>query len=386
MKRRTFAAAALAAPASLMLSGCLKSSNNSSGGSGGGGGGGSKSSLTVLLGDDTNIQDLWNKALIPGFAKSNPDADISIEFDLHGEHAEQNLAKLSAAVKQNKSPGFDITDEDVTQAAQAGLLVKENASTLPALADVPSTLIKQGYGAGVPYRASSVLLAYNTKTVSSPPKTLADLLAWIKAHPGKFTYCTPKSGGSGGAFVTTVLDANMPAKIAHKMRVGYQAKLEKYWDTGFKVLRGLDQYVYQKGVYPNGNNQVLDLLANGQIDMAPVWSDQFITGKKTGQIPKTVDVAQISNPSFTGGGAYLGVVKTSPNTDLAHKVLEYVLSPDAQTLIAQQIAGYPVIPLSKLPESVRKKFAAAKPAQLRPSYFSQFGNDMNNQWDKKVPA
>ncbi|MBO0813483.1 MAG: extracellular solute-binding protein, partial [Microlunatus sp.] len=226
---------------------------------------------------------------------------------------------------------------------------------------------------------------YNTKTVTKPPTTLHELLAWIKAHPGKFTYCSPESGGSGGAFATTVLDAYMPADIQQKMRVSYDAGLEKYWDPGFKELRSLNPYVYQKGVYPNGNNQALDLLASGQIDMSPVWSDQFITAQKTGQIPPSVHVAQISDPSFTGGGAYLGVLRTSPVTDLAQKVLEYVLTPEAQTLIAEQIAGYPVIPMSKLPASVQTKFAKAKPADLRPTFFGDFGTDLNNEWDKKVP-
>lgn len=384
MKRRAFAAAAVAVPTSVMLSGCLKSSTSASNGGGSSGKGATKS-LTVLLGDDTNIQDLWQNGLIPGFRKSNPDADIKIDFDLHSEHSEQNLAKMSAAVKRNQSPGFDITDESVTQAAQADLLVKQDASKLPPLADMPKTVIAQGYGAGVPYRASSVLLAYNTKTVSSPPKTLAELLAWIKAHPGKFTYCSPKSGGSGGAFATTVLDANMPKNIQEEMRVKYDASLEKYWDPGFKVLRGLDPYVYQKGVYPNGNNQALDLLASGQIEMTPVWSDQFITGQKNGQIPESVKVHQISDPSFTGGANYLGLVKTSPAIDLAQKLFTYILSPEAQTLIATQIAGYPVIPLSKMPESIQKKFADADPSDLRENFFGDFGTDLNNLWDQKVP-
>lgn len=381
MKRRAFAAAALAVPTSIALSGCLKSSTET-----GGGGGESTKSLTILLGDDTNIQDLWNKSLIPGFTKANAGYGVQVNFDLHDEHGQQNLAKLSAAVKQGKTPGFDMTDSSVTQAAQADLLLKEDASTLPALADVPEEVMAQGKGAGVPYRGSSVLLSYNTTKVTNPPKTLSDLLAWIKAHPGRFAYNSPKSGGSGASFVTTVLDANMPADIQTKMRTSYDEKLEKYWDPGFKVLHELNKYMYGKGVYPNGNNQVLDLIASGQVDMAPVWSDQFITGQKNGQIPESVKVAQISDPSFTGGANYLGVVKTTEKKDVAQKLLEYLLTPDAQTLIANAIAGYPVIPLDKLPEEVQKKFSSAKPDQLRLNFFSDFGNDMNSLWDQKVPG
>ncbi len=381
MKRITCAGAAVVAlAASLAMTGCLKSSTAPPGGD-------AANSVTVLISGDTNIQDLWQKALIPGFEKANPGKKINITFDLHGANDQQNLGKLSAAVKSGNDPSFDLIEGGfVNQAAQAKLLEPESDSNLSALSKVPKTLVTQGLGAGVPYRASSVLLAYNTKNVSSPPKTLAELLAWIKAHPGKFAYNSPKSGGSGGAFVATVLDANMDAATQQKMRVSYDESLESAWDPGFKQLKSLNPYVYGKGVYPNGNDAVLNLMSTGEIDVAPVWSDQFLSGQKNGQIPATVKVTQISNPSFTGGGAYLGLAKTSTHKELAQKVLEYVLTAESQTSIASDIAGYPVIPLADLPADVQKRFADAKPDQLRTGFFANFSNDVNSKWDQKVPG
>jgi putative spermidine/putrescine transport system substrate-binding protein len=380
MKRRGLLAAAGAVAGGYALSGCVKSSTQTSGTDG-------QTAVTVLISADTNIQDLWQKSLIPGFTAEHGDIAVNINFDLHGEHDTQNLAKLSASVSGKTDPGFDLIDGGfVSQAAQAKLLVPQSASTLPALAGVPETLVTQGGGAGVPYRASSVLLAYDTRKVDTPPATLADLLAWISGHPGRFAYNSPKSGGSGGAFVTTVLDANMSEDAQQKMRTSYDKELEKGWDAGFAVLKSLNSSVYGKGVYPNGNAQVLELLASGEIDMAPVWSDQFLTGQKNGQIADTVKVAQISDPTFTGSGSYLGLAASSQHTDAAQKLLEYVLSPAAQAIIANDIAGYPVIPLTELPEEVQKRFADAKPDELRPGYFSEFSNDMNNLWDSKVPG
>ena len=161
----------------------------------------------------------------------------------------------------------------------------------------------------MPYRASSVLLAYNPDKVPNPPKTLDEVLAWIKANPGRFTYNSPKTGGSGGAFVATVLDKTCPQADRDQMTTGYHKELEKSWDPGWQELPSLNPSVFQKGVYPNGNNQTLQLLSSGQIDMAPVWSDQFISGQASGSIPKNFKAQQISNPSFTGGASYLGVTK-----------------------------------------------------------------------------
>jgi len=384
MKRRTLLRVAGATvggmAAGVGLSGCVKSSTQTTGSDG-------QTAVTVLISADTNIQDLWQKSLIPGFTAAHPDIAVNINFDLHGEHDSQNLAKLSASVQGKTDPGFDLIDGGfVSQAAEAKLLEPQSASTLPALSTVPETLVAQGKGAGVPYRASSVLLAYNGAKVSDPPKTLDDLLEWVKTHPGRFAYNSPKSGGSGSAFVATVLDANMPTDVQQKMRVAYDQDLEKHWDAGFAVLRSLNPHVYGKGVYPNGNAQVLELLGGGEIDLAPVWSDQFLTGQTNGQIADTVKVTQISNPTFTGGGSYLGLASTSQHKEAAQKLLEYVLGAEAQTKIANDIAGYPVIPLTELPEDVQKRFADTKPDQLRPGYYSEFSNDMNNLWDSKVPG
>jgi putative spermidine/putrescine transport system substrate-binding protein len=62
---------------------------------------------------------------------------------------------------------------------------------------------------GIPYRASTVLLAYNSRVVTTPPKTMDALLVWIKANPGRFTYNQPSGGGSGYAFAQSVIDTYM---------------------------------------------------------------------------------------------------------------------------------------------------------------------------------
>ena len=219
-----------------------------------------------------------------------------------------------------------------------------------------------------------------------PAKDMKQLVAWIKANPGKFTYNTPNSGGSGQAFVSTVLDKFVPPENRTKMETSYAKDLEKDWDQGFALLASLNPYVYQKGVYPNGNDQILALLSSGQISMAPVWSDQFITGQKTGQIPPTIQYTQISNPSLTGGAAYLGIPKTSPRQEGALKLANWVLSPEAQVLMVDTLAGYPAIDLAKLPPNVQDKFKDTGSNDLRLTYFAPMRQDLNNLWSQKVPG
>lgn len=373
-------------PLALVLAACSGNGPASQGAaSGGGTGGASSGNITVAASDDTNIQELFQQVLIPDFQAANPGVTVKLTYDLHGTNDQANFAKLAAATQQNRDPAMDVTASFVAKAAKAGLL-STDTSKVAALSGIDPKIVAAGGPGAIPYRASSVLLAYNPDKVSNPPKTLDELLSWIKANPGRFTYNSPKTGGSGGAFVATVLDKYVPPADRDQMTTGYHKELEKAWDPGWKELASLNPSVFQKGVYPNGNNQTLQLLSSGQIDLAPVWSDQFISGQASGSIPKNYKAQQISNPSFTGGASYLGVTKASKNQDLAWKFIDFILTPAEQAKIADKIAGYPAIPLSQLPAETQAKFQSADTQNLRPGYYSDHTTDINNLWDQNVPG
>ncbi len=387
MDRRGFMAIGVAAAGAAGLTACQGNGPGAAtGGSGGSGGGkaGTKT-LTVYSGADTNIQDLWTKTLIPGFEKANPGYKITFQFDLHGQNSDQVLNKIAAATQQKKDPGIDFLESMGDRAGAAGLLADpqgkvSNLSEVPA--DVMDTVEKNA----IPYRGSSVLLAYLPSKVPNPPKSLDELLAWIKAHPGKFAYNSPDTGGSGDSFVQTVLSRDLSPDVLKKMTTGYHKDLESHWDKGFAVLRDLNKYVYQKGVYPNGNNGTLELMLQKQIWMCPAWSDQFISGRDSGVVPKDAKAVQITNPSFTGGATQCGVLSGSSKQDLGFKLANWMLEPAQQAAIAKAIAGYPAIPLSKLPGSVKSEFASADPGNLRPGFNSDMDADMKNLWTQKVPG
>lgn len=382
---RSLAGIAIAATAAVALSGCVQSANASSAGDDASAG---TTNLTVFISGDTNVQALWDGSLIPAFEKAHPNVHVSTSIDLHGQHDAQTQANLTTAVKADKTVAYDLVDAGwVSTVGKAGLLSTVSASAIPNLKNVPEATKRQGGDAAIPYRASSVLLAYDTKKVTDPPKTLDDLLAWIKQHPGEFAYNSPASGGSGGAFVMTVLAKYLSKSEQATMQTSYDKSLESKWDEGFQTLKDLGPSTYQKGVYPNGNDQVLQLLGSGQIAMAPVWSDQFITAQKAGTIGKDVAFTQISDPSFTGSASFLGIPKTEPEAkkQAAEELADFVLSSKGQQLVASAVSGYPVVPLDSLPKSVAQQFADADPSTLRLGFQSQFAADMNAAWDAKVP-
>lgn len=372
-------AVAAAAATTVLIAGCGGHSN-----AGASGDTGSKE-IRVYADGDVNVQSVWEKTIIPGFQQANPGYTVKLTFDLHGQNSTTQLSKLGAAVKTNRDFGFDLIDSGiVTSAASSGLLAKPDAGKLPNLSTVSPDLLTPVNGMAIPYRGTSVALAYNTKFVQTPPKTLDDLLAWIKANPGKFTYNSPNSGGSGGAFVTTVVDKYVPPDARAKMATTYDQADEKYWDQGLAALKDLGPSVYQH-TYPNGNQAVLDLLAKETIWVCPVWVDQSLTAKAQGTLPSTIALTQISDPSFTGSGAYLGVPKNDTRLVAVHKLINYVLTVPVQTQIVDVMSGFPVIDMTKLPQTEQAKFGGMSNKTFRQGYQSNVSNDLNQQWQAKVP-
>lgn len=344
--------------------------------------------IQVYISGDSNVQDLWVNTLIPAFKAANPGYDANVTLDLHGVHDAQETAKITAAFATHKDAGVDIIDGGfVQQLGSAGLLYKGTRALIPNLKDVGRTVMAIGKG-GIPYRASSVLLAYNSTNVPNPPKTLDALLAWIKAHPGKFTYNVPSGGGSGFAFVQTVIDKYLSNADRKTLVLTANKDLQSKWTTGLEVLRVLNKYTYgQNGTYPANNSETLKDLATGLVDMGSVWSDQYASAEKAGTMPANIKVTQIANPPFTGGAAYLGIPRTSKNFKAAQVLANWVLTPEAQNLIVGgTLNGMPVIPVTKLDPKLAAGLKGIDVANLRAPYLSANGNDLKSAWASYVPG
>ena len=346
------------------------------------------STIRLYVSADTNVKDLWEKSLLPEFYKVYPDYKVEVIYDRNGQNDAQTLAKVIASKVTRKDPGMDVIDGGITvQLGSAGMLWRGTTGLLPNLANVPKVLIKNGKG-GIPYRASTVLLAYNSKNVKTPPKTLAELIAWAKANPGKFTYNAPSGGGSGYSFVQTVIDSYLTAKEINTLVTVPNKALQAKWDKGWEALRALNKVTYgQNGTYPVNNQATLDLLSKGLVDMGPVWSDQIASALKAGTMPKDVKVTTISKPSFTGGPAFLGIPNNSPNRNGARVLVNWVLSPAAQNIIVSgAMNGLPVIPQELLSAEVAASISDLDITTLRPAYLSSNASDLRSAWASEVPG
>ena len=225
-------------------------------------------------------------------------------------------------------------------------------------------------------------MAYNSAVVPNPPKTVTELTAWIKAHPGRFAYNSPDSGGAGGSFVTTAFYDPLPAEALNSTDQKWVAQ----WDKGLDWLKEIHPFLYKssgKVVYPNRNQGTLDLLNSREIDMAPAWADQTITGVKTGTLPSSVKLYQM-NPSYTGSLQVFGIPTFGSHPEAAHAFIDFVLSPKAQNILLADMAAVPLIPASKLDPTEAAYVRDLDVKAFRISSIGSLEQERNRIWNETI--
>ena len=341
--------------------------------------------LNFYSGGDTNIHDLWNSDLIPLFVKANPTIKVNLIFSEHGTNDQATYDKLAGAKQAGKPTDVDLFEGDtlLQQGGAAGIFEKMDASKVPNVSKTDPNVVNQYGGYGVPYRASSVVLAYNSQFVKEPPKTLDDIYTWIKANKGRFAYNPPDTGGSGDHFVAATLKKFIPPDQLKTFQTGYDASIESSWDQGWQLLKSLGPYLLQGGFYPKGNVPVLQELGKQTIYVAPVWSDQGLSYLAQKLLPDTVKLEAIA-PPFSGGASYLGVPTGSQHQDAAYQFINWVLEPAQQSVIIDKINGYPGLEWQYMPQDVQQKFAALAKSYDTFGFSSKFESDVQQQWYEKV--
>ena len=337
--------------------------------------------LNFYSSGDVNVRDLWEKSLIPMYEKQNPNVKINLVFSASSA-AGATVDRMAAAAKAGKVSGVDILEGPVLDAADAGLLEKLDTKKVSRLFLVETNALERIKTFGLPYRGSSVVLAYDSNKVKNPPRSLDALIAWIEANPGQFTYNAPDAGGSGRAFVTRVLRIGINPADAKIFETDYDPAKQTQWDKGLDVLKRIGPKLYQGGQYSKNNAETIQFLSKGVITMGPVWSDQALSALKQGLLPPNIKLVQL-DPPFYGGSSYIGVAKDSPNKAAAYNFLNWLMSSEPQSVVTEQMNGYPGIKLINMPSEVRQKFGTiAKSYSFE--FSSKFGSDMVRLWYEKV--
>ena len=380
MKFRKIAAVLLvAAMAVTTLAGCGASSASAAG---------DDKTVTIWAEGSDNVR-VQLEQQVENFNETNGEGYVAkLEFITSGTGAQGLTDRIIAAKKAGQTNTdydlVEVSDASITGYLEQGgedLFVPIDTSRLSNYDNLTVTASFRN-DLLVPYRGTTVLLAYNSETVANPPTTAEELYQWIKDNPGRFAYNTPGSGGAGSSFVLTSVYNFMDESALTSTD---EANVEQ-WDQGFELLKELHPYMYHppgKVVYPNKNQGTLDLLANKEIDMTPAWADMVLSQQKQGTMPESIKLVQIE-PAFTGNTVCFGIPSIGAQNDAAYAFMDYMLSPEAQNIALDSMAAIPVIDFSLLDPELTKTISDLKIESFRVSAIGDLGTQLNEKWDAEI--
>jgi putative spermidine/putrescine transport system substrate-binding protein len=347
---------------------------------------GAPAPINLYSSGSDNVRITW-EAVLAGFKKVQPDITVNLVFLASGTGGTTGVEKLIAATKAGQKE-IDIDLIETSDNDLARMLKEAGPSILAPLTvkDVPNlakVLQKSSVAPtqSVPFRGTTVLLAYNSAKVPTPPKTAEELVTWIKTHPGRFAYNDPTTGGAGSSFVVTSIYNQLPAEALTSLDEQWKAQ----WDKGFDLLKSLHPFFYKasgKVQYPVKNQGTLDLLAAGEVDMIPAWADMVLDQKSRGLLPPTTKLTQIT-PSFTGGIQTLAVPGLSKNKAAAAKLLNFVTSPEGQQIFVESQKAIPVVATTSLPKST-DLLSGLEIKGFRLVTIGQLGDALNKRWQSDI--
>ncbi len=270
---------------------------------------------------------------------------------------------------QNSAGSIDliwINGENFRTLRQADLLYGPWAQALPNSRYVnwadPSVNTDLGLpvdGYESPYGKAQFVMIYDSAKTPQPPTSLAGLLEWIKANPGKFTYPAPPDF-TGTAFVMH-LCYHTAGGHEQFLRDFDQTLFEEQFGKCWASLNQLEPYLWREGqTYPESHARQQDLFANGEIyfDMAynPAEASSWV---EAGKFPETTRTFVFDSGTIANTH-YVAIPYNSPNKAGAMVAANFLLSPEAQLSKADAAnwGDFPAVEVSRLPETWQQQFAA----------------------------
>lgn len=303
--------------------------------------------INVATAGDTNMADLQKDVFGPAFIKNNPNVTINVVGTGPGD---PGSAAIYTKLKAQKDAGKKNWDIDVAVVHQSIMesLIKEDMlekyvpSTSVAKyvvsADAKNSLGTNVDGYVIPMFHSQVVIAYNPKYVTKPPKTYQDIIDYAKANPKKFGYNGIKGGMSGLGLTTGYLYWKS-GQYDLLTKGPYDTKNEAKWADIFKELKAINNV----STITNGNAGTLDMLNRGEIYMGPVWVDMLVLWKNEGRMDPSIEMA-LPDPGIPGQPMYLVVPKEAAHKAEAIKFIEMIASPEQQaSVIVERNGWYPGI-------------------------------------------
>ncbi|HEY3548311.1 MAG TPA: extracellular solute-binding protein [Propionicimonas sp.] len=277
--------------------------------------------------------------MVDAFVKAHPDIISSVKWESAG--APDLVGTIKPQVDSNNLK-VDLVMTG-TDGLSAGIgqnlwipIAKDYAAQLTNMQNYLDPAAKmqdlaQGFGVVTTYYPSGPLLQYDPAVVTDVPKTPEALLAWAKAHPGKFGYARPANSGPGRTFMM-----GLPYILGDKD----PKDPVNGWDKTWAYLKELGSTIT---TYPTGTGQVISNMADGTWAMVPTTTGWDINPRVLGQEPKTIAAAPFDNFTWVTDAHYAVIPKgqSADKVSAIVSLLQYMLSPEVNAMAYDNGYFYP---------------------------------------------
>ena len=182
-------------------------------------------------------------------------------------------------------------------------------------------------GFELPWGNVQMTLIYDQAKVQNPPMSRAELLKFLEANPGTFTF---DNQFTGLTFLKALLIDIAGGDEILKGDFD-EAKYQKYSKELWAYINKLKPYLWRKGeVYPESVAQMHQLFANGELWFTMSNNDAEVDSKtKAGLFPET---ARAYVPDFGSiqNSHYVGITKLSSVKAADMVIANFLVSPEAQ--------------------------------------------------------
>lgn len=265
---------------------------------------------------------------------------------------------------------------------------------LPSMAntDPADPLLESDFGTPVdgceaPWHKAQFTLVYNADTVTEPPTTMAEVLDWAEANPGRFTYPAPPDF-TGSVFVREVL-ASVSGGADEVPAAFSQAAFDELSPALYDRLTGLAPSLWRGGdTYPANEAELGQLFADGQVDMTMTYGPATLTDLVAdGTYPAGTTVLPLKDGTV-GNASFLGLPVNSDASAGAMVVANVALSVEQQVAKAKpDVWGqFTVLDIDGLDAADRSLFDALPQSPVVPAFdvLSQNAHgELSAEW---VPA
>ncbi|MGL5813599.1 MAG: ABC transporter substrate-binding protein [Aeromonas sp.] len=292
----------------------------------------------------------------------------------------QSVSQLLANQQAGKNAGGPIdllwvNGENFKALKEQGLLGAPFTGELPNMALVDRQLpVTEDFtvpvdGLEAPWGIGQLNLMVNKEEVGTPPTSAAALLAWAKAHPGRFTYPKPPQF-HGSSFLKQIL-LELTPDPAPLYREATDAEFDRLSAPLWAWLDALHPSLWRKGkLFPTGAAETRQLLDDGELAMAISFNpSEARSSVQNGTLPAGIKAVTMAKGALTN--SHFLAIPFNANARAGAKVVaNFLLSPAAQARKADPaVWGDPsVLRRDALPEGSAPALRFKAQAEPHPSW------------------